>query len=216
MNIRASDFTALQACALKASERRALMAYRRARSVSLGPWMRLQFEDELTVRYQIGEILRAERIAEPAAIQHEIDTYARLVPDGTQWIATLMIQIPDADQRADELPRLSAAAHQIYLECERQGRVFAQANEDLADRHLTRPSAVHFLRFQLPEPLRARALGGASATLGCVNPQYCWRRLIPPPMQRLLLRDLTRAQPVSQLNRNANGSRFEHHHDALG
>jgi hypothetical protein len=211
-DLKASDFMALQACMLKAPQRRELMAHRRARSVSLGPAMRLQFEDELTLRHQIGEVLRAERVTDPEAMQREIDTYAHLMPDGTQWKATLLIQLPDTDERARELPPLSEAAHQIYVECERQGRVFAQANEDLTDRHLTRPSAVHFLRFQLPEPLRLRLRDGAPATLGCTHERYHWRRLIPPTALRLLRADLCAAE----LNRNANGSRFEHHHKPLG
>lgn len=197
MNIKPGDFMALQACAMKAPQRRELMAHRRARSMSLGPAMRLQFEDELTLRHQIGEVLRAERVTDPAEMQREIDTYAHLVPDGTQWKATLLIQLPDAQERARELPRLSEAAHQIYVECERQGHVFAQANEDLSDRHLTRPSAVHFLRFQLPEPLRARLRDGAPATIGCDDPNYHWRRLVPPVALRLLRADLTSAAKLA-------------------
>lgn len=197
MIVKPSDFMALQACTLKAPQRRELMAHRRARSVSLGPAMRLQFEDELTLRHQIGEVLRAERITDAQAMQREIDTYAHLVPDGTQWKATLLIQLPEAEERARELPALSEAAHQIYVECERQGRVFAQANEDLGDRHLTRPSATHFLRFQLPEPLRSRLREGAPATIGCTHLSYHWRRLIPPATLRLLRVDLTRGVKIA-------------------
>ena len=157
-------------------------------------------------------MLRAERVTDSEALQREIDTCDRLMPDGTQWKATLLIQLPEADESARELPPLSEAAYQIYVECERQGRVFAQANEDLADRHPTRPSAVHFLRFQLPEPLRSRLRDGAPATLGCTHERYHWRRLISPATLRLLRVDLCAADP----NRNANGSRFEHHHKPLG
>ena len=138
--------------------------------------MWLQFEDELTVHHQIQEVLRAE----PGAnLQHETDTYAHLLPDGSNWKATLLIELPDAQERARELPLLNEAAHRLYIELPHHPRVFAQANEDLPDRHLTRPSAVHFLRFQFPPPLRVALLAGASATLGCAHDQYAFRRLIP-------------------------------------
>jgi Protein of unknown function (DUF3501) len=153
-----------------------LMAHRRERSLALGPCMCLQFEDELTLQHQIQEVLRAEPGANP---QHEADTYAHLLPDGSNWKATLLIGVPDAQQRERELPQLSEAAHRLYIELPHHPRVFGQANEDLPCRHLTRPSAVHFLRFQFPPPLRVALLAGAAATLGCAHDQYAYRRLIP-------------------------------------
>lgn len=156
--------------------RQGLIAHRRERSLSLGPCMWLQFEDELTVHHQIQEVMRVERSSDP---QHEIDTYAHLLPDGRNWKATPLIGVPDAQQRERELPHLSEAAHRLYVELPRHPRVYAQANEDLPDRHLTRPSAVHFLRFQFPEPLRVALLAGANASLGCAHDQYAFRRVIP-------------------------------------
>ena len=153
-----------------------LIAHRRGRSLALGPRMWLQFEDELTVHHQVQEVLRAERSND---LQHEIDTYAHLLPDGSNWKATLLIELPDAQERARELPHLSEAAHRLYVELPHHPRVFVQANEDLPDRHLTRLSAVHFLRFEFPEPLRVALLAGAAATLGCAHDQYAFRRLIP-------------------------------------
>ena len=104
MNIAVSDYLSLQVRALRVPQRREMIAHRRARSMSLGPFRCLQFEDSLTVRHQIREVLRAERITDPVAIQHEIDTCARLLPDGTQWKATLLIQLPEAPA-----PRSAAA-----------------------------------------------------------------------------------------------------------
>jgi hypothetical protein len=153
-----------------------LIAHRRERSLALGPCMWLQFEDALTVQHQIQQVMRAEPGAD---LQHETDTYAHLLPDGSHWKATLMIGVPDAQQRQRELPQLSQAAHRMYVELPHHPRVFAQANEDLPDRHLTRPSAVHFLRFQFPAPLRVALLAGAAATLGCAHDQYAYRRVIP-------------------------------------
>ena len=195
MNIKVTDFVALEAVALSPPRRREMIAHRRARSLSLGPAMRLQFEDELTVRHQIREVLRAECITDPTAMQHEIDSYAHLLPDGMQWKATLLIQLPEPAQRAREMPLLSEAAHEIYIECNKQGRVFAQTNEDLIDRHRTRPSGVHFLRFQLPQAMRLHLFDGASAWIGCRHPRYHWHRLIPMATLRWLRGDLTRAAP---------------------
>ena len=193
MNITVNDYLTLQACVLGMPQRREMIAHRRARSMSLGPAIRLQFEDELTVRHQIREVLCAERITDPAAMQHEIDAYAHLLPDGTQWKATLLIQLPEAAERARELALLSDAAHDIYIECGKQARVFAQANKGLSDRHLSRPSGVHFLRFQLPEPMRLHLFDGACAAIGCGHPRYQWHRLIPSATLRWLRSDLTRA-----------------------
>ena len=171
-------------------EKQKLIRHRRERSLALGPCMRLQFEDELTIRYQIQEVLYAERIDGAEHIRHEIDTNAHLVPDGSNWKATLLIELPDAGERQRDLPRLNEAAHRIYVDVPRHGRVFAQANEDQADRHLTRPSAVHFLRFQFTDPLRAALLDGAATMLGCAHDQYAFRRVIPPATLARLRRDL--------------------------
>lgn len=162
------------------------VAHRRARCLLLGPAMRLQFEDETSVRHQIQEVLLAERIADPAQVQHTIDGYAHLLGNGRQWMATLFIELPDAGRRERELPVLSLAAHHLYLACAGLPRAVAAANEDLHDRHLGRPSAVHFLRFALPGRLRAALLDGQAAVLGCAHPGYAWQCPVPAPMLQLL------------------------------
>jgi hypothetical protein len=168
-----------------------LMAHRRARSVALGPCMRLQFEDALTLRHQIQEVLRAERITSAQGMQQEIDAYAHLLPDGSNWKATLLIELPDAQERRRELPLLNQAAHQLYVELRGQPRVYAQANEDLPDRHhLARPSAVHFLRFQFQASWRAVLEAGGAVRLGCAHERYEYRRMIPPATLERLRHDL--------------------------
>jgi hypothetical protein len=204
----------------RAAHRRRLAAHREARTVSLGPAMRLQFEDALTVRWQIQEVLRSDNAFDAQSMQHEIDTYAHLLPDGRHWKATLFIELPEAEARRRDLPALSEAAHQLYVEvgrhgrarvrasdradeaaglrwkrCGAVGRVVAAANEDLPDRHLGRPSAVHFLRFALPEPLRAALLAGAPAALGCQHERYSFRRLIPPRTLLALCCDIAASPP---------------------
>jgi len=167
-----------------------MIAHRRARSLALGPCMRLQFEDRVTVGHQIQEVLHAGRIDRAEDAQHEIDAYAHLLPDGAGWTATLSIELPDAHERGRRLPHLSRAAHRLYVDVPGQPCVVAAANEDLADRHLTRPSAVHFLRFRLPAPLRAALLAGCGAALGCADDCYAWRREMPSDLLARLRSDL--------------------------
>lgn len=170
--------------------RQALIAHRRARSLALGPCMWLQFEDELTVQHQVDEVLRAERDTSPAGREREARVYAHLLPDGRHWSATLLIGLPDAAERARDLPLLNEAAHRLYVQCPKLPRVYADANLDLADRHRARLSAVHFLRFSFPPPLRVALLAGAPASLGCEHDQYAYRRAIPLVMLEQLRCDL--------------------------
>lgn len=181
--------------AARHARRQGLIEHRRERSVTLGPFMRLQFEDALTIRHQIQEVLHIERSAGLDAMQHEIDTYAPLLPDGTNWKATLMIELPDAAQRRRELPALSEAAHHVYVDIAGLPRSIAHANEDQADRHLGRPSGVHFLRFQLPPGARCALLSGAAANLGCAHERYAFRHGIAATTIERLCGDL--APPLS-------------------
>lgn len=191
MNITPSSLMTLPSYSrIRQQHKQQMIRHRRERSLALGPCMRLQFEDELTIRYQIQEVLHAERLHGEDAAAHEIGTYAHLVPDGSNWKATLQIELPDAAERRRELPQLNEAAHRVYVDVARHPRVFALANEDLPDGHRSRPSAVHFLRFQLPASLRAAVLAGATTTLGCAHDQYEFRRVIPPATIERLRRDL--------------------------
>lgn len=192
MNITPSSFMTLQSYNLtRRTQKQQLIRHRRERSLALGPCMRLQFEDEMTIRYQILEVLHVERADGQQALREQIDTYAHLVPDGSQWKATLQIELPDRQERLRALPQLNEAVHHLYVEVPGYARVVVQANEDLPDRHRTRPSAVHFLRFQLPESMRTTLLAGTGALLGCMYDHYAFRRVIPPATLAQLRRDLT-------------------------
>lgn len=194
MSITVAQLITGQAYAAYRQEHRMrLIAHRRSRTVALGPAMRVQFEDEVTVRHQIQEVLRTEGIVDDDGVRHEIATYAHLVPDAAQWKATLLIELPDARQRHRELPALNQAAHHVYAEAPDVPRVVARANEDLADGHRSRPSAVHFLRFQLPMAFRAAVLAGKSVTLGCDHPAYPWSASIAPCTLAQLKRDVAPA-----------------------
>ena len=158
--------------------------------------MRLQFENRTTVRQHIERMLRTECITDPSAVQHEVDAYAHLLPDGTNWKATLFIELADTAERARELPQLSEAAHRIYIDVPGHGRVTASANDDLADRHLSRPSAVHFLRFQFSAPQRAALCSAGTVILGCAHAAYPFRALIGAPAYARLLEDFAPTQPT--------------------
>ncbi len=166
------------------------IAHRRERCLTLGPDLRLQFEDETSVRHQIQEVLHIERIADAREVQHTIDAYAHLLGDSEAWTATLFIEMPDASRRERELPVLSQAAHHLYLGCAGLPRIVAEANCDLADRHLGRPSGVHFLRFALSAELRDALRAGPPVVLGCAHPAYAWQRTVPAPLMRRLCETL--------------------------
>ena len=180
--LKRSDLLSLSAWRrVREQQREQMPAHRRRRTVELGPHMRLMFEDTLTVRWQIQEVLRVERIEDPSAIDEEIARYAHLLPDDTQATATLFIEIPDDTQRRDWLPLLNDAAHDIYLELtgRHPQRLRAVANADLEDGHRGRPSAVHFLRFALPQGLCGALLQNHTAVLGCTHASYRHCCLLP-------------------------------------
>src|SRR5690606_24232348 len=124
------------------------IAHRRLRSVHLGEHMTLQFEDEQTVRIQIQEMLRIEKIFEEAGIQGEIDAYLPLVPDGSNWKATVLIEYPDPNERKRELARLIGVEDRLFVEVEGHPRAYAIADEDLDRENDEKTSAVHFVRFE--------------------------------------------------------------------
>ena len=160
------------------------------RSVSLGDHMTLQFEDETTIRYQIQEMLRVEKIFEEEGIQAEIDAYAPLVPDGGNWKATMMIEYPDASERKRELARLIGVEDRMFVEVEGQPRVYAIADEDLDRENEEKTSAVHFLRFELSGAMREAVKAGAAVKLGCDHTNYPAHVALAPETLASLAGDL--------------------------
>jgi len=150
----------------------AVIAHRRLRSVQLGEHLNLQFEDEQTVRYQIQEMLRIEKIFEEEGIQGEIEAYAPLVPDGSNWKATMLIEYPDEHERRRELARLIGVEDRMFVEVEAHGRVYAIADEDLDRENEEKTSAVHFVRFEFPAAARDAVRAGARVKLGCDHSNY--------------------------------------------
>ena len=172
------------------AHRAEIMAHRQLRSVQVGEHLNLQFESEMTVRYQIQEMLRIEKIFEEEGIVQEIEAYAPLVPDGGNWKATMMIEYPDENERRRELARLIGVAEHMFVEVEGQARVYAIADEDLERETEEKTSAVHFVRFELTLAMRATVLAGAGVKLGCDHTNYPAHTSISPETLASLAADL--------------------------
>jgi hypothetical protein len=163
----------LEAYARNRKEFRAkVLAHKRNRKVYLGEHLTLIFEDELTLRYQIQEMLRIEKIFEEAGIQDELDAYNPLVPDGSNWKATMLIEYPDVEQRKVELERLKGIEDKVYVQVAGQAKVYAIADEDLERENEQKTSSVHFLRFELTAAMKQGLTGGAALTIGADHPNY--------------------------------------------
>jgi hypothetical protein len=169
----------------------AVMAQRTLRSVRLGEHINLQFESETTIRYQIQEMLRIEKIFEEEGIAQEIEVYAPLVPSGSNWKATMMLEYPDVHQRQRELARLIGVEDRMFIEVEGQSRVYAIADEDLERENDEKTSAVHFVRFELTPSMCAAVKAGAGVTLGCDHTNYPAHTLIEPETLASLAGDLS-------------------------
>lgn len=149
-----------------------VMAHKKNRTLQLGDSVTLIFEDELTMRYQVQEMLRAERIFEEAGIQDELDAYNPLVPDGRNWKATMMIEYPDIEERRRMLERLVGIEDKVWVKVEGHPRVYAIADEDLERETDTKTSSVHFLRFELDASMAQAVKRDAQLSAGIDHPQY--------------------------------------------
>jgi hypothetical protein len=169
---RASLLTLEAYSKIRKSSKLQAITHRRLRSVPLGDHLTLQFEDEQTIRRQIQEMLHIEKIFDEDGIQAEIDAYAALVPDGSNWKATLLIEYPDAHERKRELARLIGVEDRMFVEVEGHGRVYAVADEDLDRENAEKTSAVHFVRFEFGPAARQSVRAGAGVKLGCDHANY--------------------------------------------
>jgi len=157
---------------LRSEFRARVLAHKQNRLVCIGPWATLYFEDRLTMQYQIQEMLRIERIFESAGIQDELDAYNPLIPDGGNWKATFMIEVPDPDERRVVLAKLVGIEDRVWVQVGDAERVFAIADEDMERETADKTSAVHFLRFELTPAMVAAAKQGASINMGIDYPGY--------------------------------------------
>src|ERR671927_1992658 len=160
--IKRESLLSLEAYARERNAFRArVMEHKKRRTVHLGGHVTLQFEDELTIRYQVQEMLRIERIFEEEGIQGELDAYNPLVPDGTNWKATMLIEYPDPEERKRMLARLKGIERKVWVQVEGCERVYAIADEDLERETEEKTSSVHFVRFELSAAMREALRQGA-------------------------------------------------------
>jgi hypothetical protein len=167
-----------------------VIAHRKLRSVMLGEHINVQFESETTIRYQIQEMLRIEKVFEEEGIQQEIEAYAPLVPDGSNWKATMMIEYTDIHERKRELAKLIGVEDRLFVEVEGHARVYAIADEDLDRETEEKTSAVHFVRFELSPTMCAAVKAGAGVKLGCDHTHYPSHLDIPAETLATLAGDL--------------------------
>jgi hypothetical protein len=167
-----------------------VIAHKQTRTVAVGPHSTWCFEDRLTIQYQIQEMLRVERIFEPSAIQDELDAYNPLIPDGSNWKVTLLLEYPDPEERARALAALKGVERRCYVEIAGRPRVYAVADEDLDRENEEKTSSVHFLRFELSELERTALGGGAGLVLGIDHANYQAQVTASPATRSALLADL--------------------------
>jgi len=152
--------------------RERVLEHKRARQLEVGPSTTWSFEDRLTIQYQIQEMLRVERIFEPEGIAAELAAYNPLIPDGSNWKVTLLIEFPQPEERRDRLAALRGIEARCWVEVAGQPRVFAIADEDLPRENEEKTSAVHFLRFELDPAMIAALRAGAALAAGIDHEHY--------------------------------------------
>ncbi len=187
---RASLMT-LEAYARERPQFRArVMAHKKNRTVQLGDSLTLIFEDELTIRYQVQEMLRVERIFEEERIRGELDAYNPLVPDGRNLKATMMLEYTDPEERQKRLGELIGIEDKVWLKVQAHERVWAIADEDLERENGEKTSSVHFLRFELTESTVQALKKGAGLAIGVDHPRYMEALEAPPAVREALVKDL--------------------------
>jgi hypothetical protein len=169
-----------------------VIAHKKNRTLHLGEHVTLLFEDELTMRYQVQEMLRAEKIFEEPGIQDELDAYNPLIPDGNNWKATMLIEYSDLAERKAMLAKLIGIEDRVWIHVEDFSRVYAIADEDLDRDNDEKTASVHFLRFELtPEMIKALQ-SGAHLRAGVDHPNYVGvNEGVSEDVRRSLIMDLT-------------------------
>jgi hypothetical protein len=189
--IERSSLMSLEAYARERPQFRAkVMAHKKDRTVQLGEHVTLLFEDELTVRYQVQEMLRVERIFEEEGIRDELQAYNPLIPDGRNLKATLMVEFPDPEERHRRLQDLIGIEDKVWVRVAAHERVWAIADEDLDRENAEKTSAVHFMRFELTQSMAKALKAGAPLAIGIDHPQYTVSADVCPAVRNSLARDL--------------------------
>ena len=167
-----------------------VLEHKKHRRVAVGEHVTLLFEDRLTIQYQLQEMLRVERIFEPAGIKEELQTYNPLIPDGSNLKATMLIEYEDPAVRRSELAKLVGIEDAVWMQVRGHPRSVAIADEDLERSEADKTSAVHFLRFEFSEPAIAALRAGAALAVGVDHPRYNHRiQSLPDSVRLTLLKD---------------------------
>lgn len=193
--IEASSLLTLEAYAReRGAFRSRVIEHKKRRTVHVGEHVTLIFENELTIRYQVQEMLRIERIFEEAGIRGELEAYNPLIPDGANWKATLLIEYPDAEERRRALGQLKGVEDRVWVRVQgKEGemrRVYAIADEDLDRENEEKTSSVHFLRFELDAGMRAALKAGAPLAMGVDHPAYRAEVAVASEVRACLAADL--------------------------
>ena len=190
--LEATDLLGLESYARQRSALRPrVIAHKKRRTVHCGPNASLCFEDRQTVQYQVQEMLRIERIFEPQGIADELAAYNPLIPDGSNWKATLLVEFPDPEERRAALARLKGIDGRCWVQVQGHARVYAIADEDLERENEEKTSSVHFLRFELDARMVADVKRGAAIGIGVDH--ECYRHEVSPlpaEVRDALARDL--------------------------
>jgi hypothetical protein len=168
-----------------------VIAHKSPRRVALGPHATLIFEDRLTIQYQIQEMLRVERIFDAKGIEEELEAYNPLIPDGSNWKATLLIEFPDAEERRVALAKMPGLEHKLWVQAGDTRRTFAIANEDLDRSNDEKTAAVHFLRFEFDAGQKQALQSGAAVRMGIDHPQLPYEVTLSEAARNSLVGDLS-------------------------
>jgi hypothetical protein len=172
--------------------RERVLRHKRERALAVGPNATWLFEDRLTIHYQVQEMLRVERIFEPQGIEDELGSYNPLIPDGSNWKATLLIEFIQPEERAAALATLRGIEDRCWVAIAGHERVFAIADEDIERENAEKTSAVHFLRFELSAPMIASLRAGAALVAGIDHERYRYEvAAVPAPLRAALIADLS-------------------------
>ena len=193
MIISRDSLMGLETYAKKRNEfRKEVIEHKKLRKVLLGNHVSLLFEDEMTLRYQVQEMLRIEKIFEEESIQSELDAYNPLCPDGSNFKATMLIEYGNVAERKVALAKLIGIEDRLFIQVEGQSRVYAIADEDLERETAEKTSAVHFVRFELTPDMKAALKSGAQMMVGCDHPNYpIHLEELPQDTLAALLKDLS-------------------------
>ena len=192
MKLTKQDLWTLEEYSSKREDfRRSILDHKKDRQLFLGPNATLYFEDALTMKYQIQEMLRIEKIFESSEIEEEIAAYNPLIPDGNNWKATFMIEYPDPIERAGKLAKLVGIEDKVWLRVDGEDKVYAITNEDLDRSREEKTAAVHFMRFQLDSASIAGLKNGSPLTAGIDHPEMQVETSVAKKVLDSLLNDLS-------------------------